>query len=401
MHASRATVAAVVVAISALGLTGCGSRDGAPDPADGVSAPAPAGTAAEPADASSPGATVGPILQGAQLWVAAINQQGGLGGHPVKHLTYDDGGDPARHRAQVQEAVETQRAIAFLANGEVVSGQASVGYINDKKIPVVGGTGGEAWAFTSPMYFPQLSTGDALWQSVIRGLAGQLVPAGKLKLGTLICVEAPACDQSDSTFSSEAPKLGLSHVYKGRASLAQPDYTAECLAARNAGADAILPILDQTSAVRAAASCARQGYRPIWALAGQGVSDYFKDDPNLVGTLASSGTFPYFQTGTPATDEFQAALRRFGSKLTNGVGLSVGWTAGKLLEKAAARMAEPPTSAALLEGLWSIAGDDLGGLTGRLTFTRNEPPKPFVCWFNLAIVDRRWTSPDQGRVHCS
>src|SRR5439155_15279522 len=46
------------------------------------------------------------ILSGAQVWMKDINARGGLNGHPVKIFVYDDGGDPARHRAQVQEAIK-------------------------------------------------------------------------------------------------------------------------------------------------------------------------------------------------------------------------------------------------------------------------------------------------------
>src|SRR5204863_238814 len=47
-----------------------------------------------------------PILNGAQVWVNSINQRGGLNGHRVELVAYDDGGDTARHRAQLQEAIE-------------------------------------------------------------------------------------------------------------------------------------------------------------------------------------------------------------------------------------------------------------------------------------------------------
>lgn len=55
-----------------------------------------------------------------------INERGGLNGHAVRLLAYDDGGgDPARNRAQAQEAVERQHAIAFLMNGADITGQSS------------------------------------------------------------------------------------------------------------------------------------------------------------------------------------------------------------------------------------------------------------------------------------
>jgi branched-chain amino acid transport system substrate-binding protein len=71
-----------------------------------------------------------------------------------------------------------------------------------------------------------------------------------------------------------------------------------------------------------------------------------------------------------------------------------------LFERATARLPEPPTRQAVLEGLWSLRDDTLGGLTQPLTFTRGRPAQPRACWFNMTIRDRRWISPDQFALHC-
>lgn len=114
-----------------------------------------------------------------------------------------------------------------------------------------------------------------------------------------------------------------------------------------------------------------------------------------------SATFPWFQSGTPATDEFQAAMKRYGANLEPGVALTMGWVPGKLFEKATASLPEAPTSAAVLEGLWSIQKDDLGGLSQPLTFTRGKPAAPNpICWWNLRIENGRWVSPDQFKRTC-
>jgi branched-chain amino acid transport system substrate-binding protein len=120
-----------------------------------------------------------PDVQGAQLWVKSINQGGGLSGHLVKLIVYDDGGDPARHRAQVQEAVERHGAIAFLQQTAPFTGHAAVDYINTKRVPVIGTEGGSPWALTSPMFFPQMASGDALYLAFLASAADQAIPLGK------------------------------------------------------------------------------------------------------------------------------------------------------------------------------------------------------------------------------
>ena len=408
-----ATGKAAAGSASPSGNTAAGTKENASTPRPTAPKPAPGQPAspAVPPPGSSPvivasvgtqsgpaASTLKPVTDGAQLWAKFINSKGGLNGHPVKLLIFDDAGDPSRHRAQVQDAIERQHAIAFLANSEPLTGEASVEYINSKGIPVIGTSGGTRWSYSSPMYFPQASDGDQFLYMGLAALADQV--KDKKKLAYVTCAEASACKDANKLFGQHAGKFGFSVVYSGQASIAQPDYTAECLAARNAGAEIMMVVLDGNSVGRFAASCARQSYKPQFATIVTIVLDRFKDDANLSGIVALSHVFPYFQTGTPLTDEYAAAFKAYGGGLNNGVGLATGWTAGKLLEKAAARIPEPPTAQAILTGLWSIKNDNLGGLTYPLTFDQGKPAQARGCWFNTAVKGGKWVSNDGFKLHC-
>ena len=344
-------------------------------------------------------ATLSPNMVGTQLWVRSVNDRGGLNGHPVKLIVFDDAFDPARHRAQVQEAVEQRKAIAFVSVNTPVSSDDSVNYITSKRVPVIGSFGGTNGFYDSPMYFPQQSHFGPLFNSWVQSTAAQLVPLGKKKLGITYCSETPLCADIAKMYDSKAPELGLQLVYKGQGSLAQPDYTAECLAARNSSAEAMVVILDGNSVSRYTASCARQGYKPTFMLVASVILDRHSEDPNLDGAFGVTNVFPWFQRETPATDEYQQALASYGKNVANGVGLATGWAAGKLLEPAGAQLPEPPTSEAILNGLWATSSD-LGGLAQPLTFVRDQPAKPAVCWWNLQIKKGAWTSPDAYSRHC-
>ena len=50
----------------------------------------------------------------------------------------------------------------------------------------------------------------------------------------MTCVEADGCKSLGRVFPKYGPEFGLDVVYQAGVSLAQPDYTAECLNARNA-----------------------------------------------------------------------------------------------------------------------------------------------------------------------
>jgi branched-chain amino acid transport system substrate-binding protein len=340
-----------------------------------------------------------PIVSGTQIWVGFVNRRGGLNGHQVQLLVYDDGGDPARHRSQIQEAVERRGVVAFLANTDPMTGRQDVSYLEQKRVPHVGSMTGATWAYDSPMLFPSISEGEYGFFSWLASFASQMIPLRKTRLVTIACVEATPCTDVANTFSRRAKEVGFEYVSTIKTALAQPDYSAECLAARNSSAEAIVLLLDQNSIRRFTAACARQGYRPTYLLLSAVIEDAQEENPELTGAAGVTNVFPWFQTGTPATDEFQTAFRALGGNQRLNVGVTMGWVAGKLLQQAGAKLTEPPTSDAILQGLWTIQEDTLGGLTSPLTFTKDKPAVPTSCWFNLLLKDR-WISPDDHQLRC-
>jgi branched-chain amino acid transport system substrate-binding protein len=347
------------------------------------------------------GSSTVPMIQGTQIWLKLINGRGGLNGHAVKQVLYDDGSDPARNRAEVQEAVERQHAIAFFMEAAPLSAKASIDYITSKGIPVVGTDLADAWDYESPMYFPQASADRPSIYAAVAGAAQQLVPAGKTKLGLVYCAEAEQCSRIEKGWAEFAPKVGFQVAYESPVSLAQPDFTAVCLSARNAGAQAVAVLADTNTVTRFAASCNRQGYRPVITGMSQTVADRFRDDPGIENYVGVTTVFPFFQSGTPATDEYHEALRSQGGGATAGVGTATGWAAAKLLEKVGANLPEPPTSDAILKGLWSLRADDLGGLTYPLSFAQGQTATKTACWFLIGTKDSKWVSPDGFQRHCA
>ncbi|HVW31137.1 MAG TPA: ABC transporter substrate-binding protein, partial [Acidimicrobiia bacterium] len=245
------------------------------------------------------------------------------------------------------------------------------------------------------------ATGSSLsYATTIYRAARELVLAGETRLGTLVCVESPTCTDIERVSRDVGSRLGFQPVYSAKTSLAQPDFTAECLGARNAGVQVLVISLDSNSITRVANSCARQGYHPRFTGIAQATTDRFKSDPNLSTMIWASNVFPYFEAGTPATDEFHAAVATYGKDVVLGWGVAAGWTAGKLFARATARLPENPTRDDVLKGLWSIKDDDLGGLTGPLTFTEGRPATPVFCWFDVSVRGQSWVSPDGFQRHC-
>lgn len=391
--------------------SGGGSAGGGPAPAPGTpAAPDPAAAAprgTEPLVIGNIGTYTGPaggslkrFPEGVQVWVKWINERGGINGHPVKIIVSDDGGDPARHKAAKQDLVERKGVIAFVGNGEPIAGESSVDYSTQKGIPMIGNEGGSDWYHRSPMYFPQAPNGDTYWHSMMPGLAE--VTKGKKKFASVACVEAEtACGGADRVWHDEgiAKKNGFDPVYRARASLAQPDYTAECLAAQRAGAEVLVLVLDDTSIGRFANSCGRQRYNPIYAWPLAPAATRHKDDPNLNGAVVLLNFFPWTKGDTPATAEFQAAMKKHFSG-TVEPGHAGGWAAGKMFEKAARATKAPNVSAGILEGLYSFQGETLGGLTYPMTFAKGQPAKRVECWGQLVIDKGKYVAMNNGEIRC-
>lgn len=344
------------------------------------------------------GLTASRIRDTIGAWARAVNARGGVAGHPVQLLVADDGGNESRSVAIVRDFVENKKAVALLgyAGGSAV---AVSNYARTRRVPIVGGLVIEPVWTTNPMMFPTIASLDGHFF----GVANVALRRGIRKVGTVYCGDVPACQQNNDAFVRGAKAVGIEVVYQGRISFAQPDFTAECLNARGAGAIGMVPITENASAVRFAKSCARQNYRPTWLLPT--AANATAQVPEFEGALAVLAGFPWFlTTGSPALEEYGAALRTYAPHLLedNSDFGSAGWTAGKLFELAARNVSNNPTSAEILEGLWRIRGETLGGLTPPLSFERDRPAGGswLSCVYVAQVKNGAWTAPQGMEPVC-
>jgi branched-chain amino acid transport system substrate-binding protein len=344
------------------------------------------------------GAAVGPGLPAVRAWVAAVNAGGGINGHPVKHVVGDDGGDPARHRQLVQQLVERDKVIAFVFNFAPLSGQSSIEYLTQKRIPVIGEQGSSPWFYDSPMFFPQQSAGAVFVSAMMKAAAAETIPQGKKKLAMLNCQEAQFCVDADRIWPSEAPKQGYEVVFRRQASLAQPDFTAECLAARNAGADVFALAMDGNAIGRIGSACARAGFKPTYLIFHGALLVEHAADPNLDGILSPLALRGWFDTSNPVVARYQKALARYEPGQSPKDSSFMGWAAAELFQAAAGRAPDPTTSPGILEGLWSLKAETLGDITYPLQFARDQNAPKVECWFMARGSQGKWAYTEKGKT---
>jgi len=347
-----------------------------------------------------PGAVFGEAGPALQAWTRWVNERGGIGGQRVRALVYDDAGDTSRHLTMVRQAVEQDGVVAFVGSYAPLTGHTSLDYLNDRRIPTVGGLTADPWMATSPMHYPQFaaSRGYQMIQSAATVAAARA--DGVTRFGFIACVEATTCKESVPTWRAQVTSMGMEAVYEGQASLAQPDFTAECLAARDRDVEVFMISLDGAATRRLMASCRRQGYTPIPMVGQEAHERALSDDPNMDGLTGGLATYPFFLDGLAAGRGVREAALRYLGGVDNFAVVSGVFVSGLLLERALRDTTGAVTSPAIVDGLHTLRGDDLGGLTAPLTFRPNEGHQQPVCYFLLRLIDGRYTSPDGGQRHC-
>ncbi|MBO0732112.1 MAG: ABC transporter substrate-binding protein, partial [Acidimicrobiaceae bacterium] len=188
-----------------------------------------------------------------KAWVDATNASGGINGHPIQLIVKDDALNPTTSITEVHQLIDSDHVIALASISNVE--QAWRGYAAQKHIPVVGTSLSSLTIFSNPLWYPQGQTIDVLPAAVV--LAAKKV--GAKSFAIIYCSESPSCQQLIGPEQQAANQYGVKLAYKTAVSASAPNYTAQCLAAKQSGAQALF-IADAVSVVESVAKdCSQQG----------------------------------------------------------------------------------------------------------------------------------------------
>jgi branched-chain amino acid transport system substrate-binding protein len=334
-----------------------------------------------------------PMVQVVAKW---LNAHGGLNNHPIKIITADDQSDPSRYLALAKDMVENQHAIAFLGNMVPLSAPGADPYLTQKGVAVIGGDGAAPLWFQSPDMFFAGTT----YAGLASGSLSYMVQQKKPKVAALYCGEAAPCRAYNQAFGAAAPGKGAQVVYTAQISLAQPDFTAECLQAQSHGAQVLSLGMDADSVVRVTRSCVQQGYRPLFATASLVLVNSLAQDPDTNGIIATVPTFPWFQNDLPGEHDYHQAIQQYAPNLPTSTSTSAEWIAGLMLQAAGAHLPANPVPADIQNGLWSIKDSTFGGLTPPTTFTKGQPSPAQNCYYLVQNRDGQWVGPNGSQPLC-
>ena len=182
----------------------------------------------------------------------------------------------------------------------------------------------------------------------------------------LYCTEYSQCSQAVPYYTSIGKKYGDDVVYSAAASQSAPNYLAQCLAAKAAGANSLFPATSSDVAVRVVENCAKQGYTPH-LLAGSGsYQKSFAGTPGTNGMIATDHNVPFFDTSNPQIKTMTAAFNKYDPSLTKSPYYDDtavwNWINGVLMVQAAKAAhwtsSTPVTAASLKSALLGLRHDD-------------------------------------------
>jgi branched-chain amino acid transport system substrate-binding protein len=336
----------------------------------------------------------------AQAWADTVNASGGINGHPVKLFAEDDGSDPAKALQAVKVLIDQDHVMAIVGPTSLITASWAP-YAATKGVPIIGGTQAEEIETTDPNIFPDGTAN----QSLFFGLMAQMKTKNLSKFDMAYCAEVPVCKQATSLVEVGAKIVGGITVRSAAVSSTAPSYTAECLAAQNAGVDTYMTALSASVGIRVIDDCAKLGFKPQQVNITTDVNTAWLQDPNTDGTILLSPNANYVDDSIPAIKQFLDALDKYAPGVRTGDQFSANviypWIAGRLFEAAAKAANIGPTStpADVKKGLYALKGETLGGLTAPLTYTEGKPTL-LTCYFAIDITGGKYVTQGNGQPIC-
>jgi branched-chain amino acid transport system substrate-binding protein len=330
--------------------------------------------------------------------VADVNARGGLNGHPVRLLVADDGGDPNRSLALAHRMVEEDKVTALYMERMPTTMQAVAPYLEQRRVPLIGSCNCTDTAARSPMVF-EVGPGGGLgfgWSHV----APLLSFSDKRKVSVFYCREVATCTTIRNNIHNMAKAAGLQIVHEAQVTITQPDYTAELLAAKSAGADAVFLAVEGASSIRVMRSARRQNLSLEFSMQHGAHDARFPQagGADIEGALVSSA-FPHWES--PKMADYRRVMSHYAPGGILSSLSETAYVAGKLLEVVAQGFADKVGSEDVLRGLYALRGETLGGIIPPLTYVPGQgSDKNSVCVIPTRLEKGRFVPKNGDQYSC-
>ena len=407
-----ARVAVPAIVLAGLALAGCSSASSSP-PASSASAAGAGSTGSTGTTSSAAPLVIGVmgsftgVASGStadakvltQDWVSATNASGGINGHPVQAIYLDDLNTPSTALTNAEQLVNQDHVKAILdLSDDQESTWAKVP--DAAKVPVIGQAESPTFGTDANFYSVGTTVEPLIWGEL---KAASLAKVSKV--GALYCAEIASCSETVPLITSVGKPLNISLAYSAKVSSSAASYTAQCLGAKGAGANGATVVAASNTALNVAASCATQGYKPVWVTTAGEMTTPWLQQSAVNGAIGDVQDAPWFDDSIPATKAMQAAIAKYSPGVTSGAAFgavaSIGWAAGLVFGYAAEQAHLTPSSPStdVITALDTVNNNTFGGFTPPLTYTAGKPAQ-VPCSFIAGISGGKWTEPIGLKTVC-
>ncbi len=336
-----------------------------------------------------------------KAWADAANAAGGINGHKINVIVKDDESNPGIGLTAAKSLVVDDHVVALVDATDTETAWGD--YAQQQKVPVVGGFNLSTLDITSPNFFASGTTEDVFTLAQVESAK----KVGAKNIAEFYCAEDPLCAEIVPFLKSTAKAKGVNVVDTAEISASQPNYTAECLAAKQAGADYVSIGESVTAVEKFASDCSQQSYFPWYQVADGGVSKSFRTAPGLgTKSFGYQTGIPFFVTTGPAK-KMIADIKKYAPGMLSSpnynqdnVSMYVsGVLLGDALKAGTKGTHGAVTTQEIYNGLYSLHDDTLGGLAPPLTFKKGQP-NPVDCWYWMGISKQKFTTPYGLTPHC-
>jgi branched-chain amino acid transport system substrate-binding protein len=404
--------AACAAAASSLALVAaCSSSSSAPSSGSASTGSTSTGTTASgsPVNVGAVESASGPYgdplwMTITNIWAKWTNAHGGINGHPVNLIAVDDASNPSQGLSEVKKLVQQDHVIALIGS-EAASQSSWVPYLEQLHIPAIGGSAGGSNMGGYTNTFPaSLSVSSLVTASF------QLAKlTGNAKVGQFLALGAGQnMSNYEGALAQAAKSAGANVVYASAVSPTAPDFTAPCLAMKNSGANMAIVGISPSVTLNIIKTCLQQGYKGAFMTTSGLLNPGWEKDASLNGTkiYVLDDVWPFYQQTTAAQKEYFSAIQQYAPGMLTNPGYNAyvqdAWTGMEMFKTAAeaAKITPASTSADLLNGLYTLHNETLGGLIGPVTYSKSVKSQIANCYFVSLLQKGQWTEPLGTKAQC-
>lgn len=224
------------------------------------------------ASLSGPLASVGvPQRDAVTAVVNDINSRGGIGGHLLQLVVFDDGTNPTEAVRGTIQLIQMDKVVAIVGPTSGSSALALAPVAARSKVPVASNVASVPVISKTNNFYPWVFRAQPDDTVTTASMLQRLAASGTKRIG--IFYQEDAYGKFTADFVSDAAsRYGLEVVAKVTSSLAATDLTAQATKLRNAGAEAVIVQVSPPTLAASFARAARQVglTAPLWGGIGFG-----------------------------------------------------------------------------------------------------------------------------------